>query len=98
VIQTGWFILQCIARRIEHLPGLWWNKPLNVRCPVRVLAKSSSTSEGDVDIGDGEEEDSKHTVSRTIKEVVESLVNALWENGPLALFGSFVDMAGAHGD
>jgi len=58
VIQTSWFILQCIARRIEHLPitelelmalafaalnfvtyALWWNKPLDVQCPVRVLYK-----------------------------------------------------------
>jgi len=117
VIQTAWFIVQCIARGVEHLPvtqlevvtvalailnfatyWLWWNKPLNMRCPVRVLAKSSSTFEGDVYIGDGEEEESKHTVWRTIKDVVESLVNALWDNGPLALWGSLVDMAGAHGN
>jgi hypothetical protein len=58
LIQTSWFILQCIARRIEHLPitelelvtlafaalnfityALWWNKPLNVQCPFRVLKK-----------------------------------------------------------
>ena len=58
VIQTSWFILQCIARRIEHLPitelelvtlafaalnfityALWWNKPLDVQCPVRVPKK-----------------------------------------------------------
>ena len=58
VIQTSWFILQCIARRIERLPitelelvtlafaalnfityTLWWNKPLDVQCPFRVLQK-----------------------------------------------------------
>ena len=58
VIQTSWFILQCIARRIERLPitklelvtlafaalnfvtyALWWNKPLDVQCPVCVLKK-----------------------------------------------------------
>jgi hypothetical protein len=60
VIQTGWFILQCIARRLEHLPiteleiatlafaalnfvtyGLWWYKPLDVQCPLRVYVERS---------------------------------------------------------
>ena len=64
LIQTSWFILQCIARRIERLPitelelvtlafaalnfityALWWNKPLNVQCPVRVLKKHRKDSE-----------------------------------------------------
>ena len=53
--QTAWFIIQCLARRAEHLDitlvelltlslavlngvmyFLWWHKPLDVRCPVRV--------------------------------------------------------------
>ena len=53
--QTLWFILQCLARKAEHLDitlvelltlslavlngvmyFLWWHKPLDVRCPVRV--------------------------------------------------------------
>ena len=53
--QTLWFIIQCLARRAEHLDitlvelltlslavlnglfyFLWWHKPLDVRCPVRV--------------------------------------------------------------
>lgn len=65
VIQTGWFILQCIARRVQHLPitelelvtlafaalnfvtyGLWWNKPLDVQCPLRVHRRVEE-SEGD---------------------------------------------------
>src|ERR1700688_1617164 len=56
IVQTGWFILQCIARRVEYIPitelelvtlafaalnfvtyGLWWKKPLSVRCPYRVF-------------------------------------------------------------
>lgn len=55
VIQTTWFVLQCIARGVKHLPitelevvtlafaalnlvtfAFWWNKPLNVRCPIIV--------------------------------------------------------------
>jgi len=58
ILQTGWFILQCIARAVEHLPVtelelvtvafatlnfatyiFWWNKPLNVQQPFRVLLK-----------------------------------------------------------
>ena len=74
LIQTTWFILQCIARKVEHLPitglelvtiafaalnfmtyAFWWNKPLNVECPVhicrkgededRVIADASGTGE-----------------------------------------------------
>lgn len=55
ILQTSWFILQCIARVVEGLPitelelvtlafatlntmtyALWWYKPLNVECSVRV--------------------------------------------------------------
>ena len=59
LLQTSWFVLQCIARAIRHLPIthleiitlayaamnfviyiFWWNKPLNVNRPIRVLRKS----------------------------------------------------------
>ena len=59
LLQTSWFVLQCIARAIRHLPVthleiitlayaamnfviyiFWWNKPLNVNRPIRVLRKS----------------------------------------------------------
>lgn len=55
ILQTLWFVMQCIARRIEHLPVtslevmtlaytvitvamyiVWWDKPLNISCAVRV--------------------------------------------------------------
>jgi hypothetical protein len=58
LIQTTWFILQCIARKAEHLPitelelvtlafaalnfmtyAFWWNKPLNVTCPIHIYRK-----------------------------------------------------------
>ena len=75
VIQTGWFILQCIARRIEGLPltelelvtlafaalnfvtyGLWWYKPLDVQCPVRVPKKrQKGKSEGGKRAGENSE-------------------------------------------
>ena len=53
--QTLWFVVQCLARRAQHLDLtllelltlslavlngvmylLWWHKPLDVRCPIRV--------------------------------------------------------------
>jgi hypothetical protein len=55
LLQTSWFIVQCIARYISHLPlteleiitlayamlnsfiyVFWWDKPRDVRCPIRV--------------------------------------------------------------
>ena len=62
LLQTSWFIMQCIARGIKHLPVthleivtlayaamnfviyvFWWNKPLNINRPVRVLRQSSES-------------------------------------------------------
>ena len=53
LVQTGWFIINLIARAVERLPttelelvalafavlnfttyGVWWNKPLDVQCPI----------------------------------------------------------------
>ena len=61
LVQTLWFVAQCIARRAQHLDltpvelltlslavlngvmyFLWWNKPLDVRCPVRVYLLDAS--------------------------------------------------------
>ncbi|CCL99483.1 uncharacterized protein FIBRA_01501 [Fibroporia radiculosa] len=55
ILQTLWFVIQCIARRVEGLPittlevmtlaytaftvamyAVWWHKPLDVECPVRI--------------------------------------------------------------
>ncbi|KAF8515238.1 hypothetical protein BU17DRAFT_51927 [Hysterangium stoloniferum] len=55
IVQTSWFIIQCIARKAQGLDTtqmelltlalatlngvtyfLWWDKPLDVRCPVPV--------------------------------------------------------------
>ncbi|KZP31748.1 hypothetical protein FIBSPDRAFT_723966, partial [Athelia psychrophila] len=55
VLQTAYFVLQCIARLVDHqavtnievmalaytiitipMYCFWWNKPLNVKCPIRV--------------------------------------------------------------
>ena len=69
IIQTAWFMLQCIERTVHSLPltklelvtmalaiytvalyGIWWNKPLDVNCPVVVHRKprrsESGTGEG----------------------------------------------------
>jgi len=62
ILQTGWFVVQCIARAVERLPVtelelvtiafatlnfvtyvFWWNKPLNVQRPFRVLLKKPMT-------------------------------------------------------
>jgi hypothetical protein len=61
LVQTLWFIIQCIARGRQHLPltelevvtlaytmlnffiyALWWNKPQNVGCPIRVYKTSTA--------------------------------------------------------
>jgi hypothetical protein len=61
LLQTLWFIIQCIARGRQHLPltelevitlaytmlnffiyALWWNKPQNVGCPIRVYKTSTA--------------------------------------------------------
>ena len=64
IVQTLWFILQCIARYIEHYPVtslevltlaytvitlimymVWWRKPLNVSCAIRVPVEELMGSE-----------------------------------------------------
>jgi hypothetical protein len=59
LVQTLWFVMQCIARQLERLPtteleivtlaygaisfGMfiaWWDKPVNVECPIRVSQES----------------------------------------------------------
>lgn len=71
LFQTGWFILQLIARGIERLPitelelltlafsminfvtyGIWWNKPLNVECPIPVCKEKSSLRKRDLSVTD----------------------------------------------
>jgi hypothetical protein len=60
LFQALWFVTQCIARHIKHLPTtqveiitlayttinfgiflVWWDKPQNVECPIRVFARPS---------------------------------------------------------
>ncbi|KAF7974341.1 hypothetical protein HWV62_12402 [Athelia sp. TMB] len=66
ILQTLWFVMQCIARRIEHLPItslevmtlaytvitvamyiVWWDKPLNISCAVRVPEEEVEEDEAD---------------------------------------------------
>jgi hypothetical protein len=63
ILQTSWFVMQCIARGVQGLPItelelatiafaglnfvlylLWWDKPLNVQCGVRVYKKRITDS------------------------------------------------------
>src|ERR1700722_17115925 len=77
VFQTGWFLIQIIARGVEGLPvtelelvtlafavlnfvtyGLWWNKPLDVRCAVPVYKKRvEAVTEGEAGEGARKNED-----------------------------------------
>jgi len=60
VLQTAWFLLQCVARASQHLAltelelataafavlsiimyVLWWDKPLDVQCPISVRRRRS---------------------------------------------------------
>ena len=47
VSQTAWFLLQCATRASQHLVlniimyVLWWDKPLDVQCPIRVRRRRS---------------------------------------------------------
>ncbi|KAF8064244.1 hypothetical protein FPV67DRAFT_210985 [Lyophyllum atratum] len=60
LLQVTWFILQFLARAIQHLPiteleivtlafallnflvyFCWWNKPLDVQCPLKVIVGSA---------------------------------------------------------
>ena len=73
IVQTLWFVMQCIARRIEHLPVtnlevmtlaytvmtvamyiVWWDKPLNISCAVRVPVEDVEfvTAEGYDSLGE----------------------------------------------
>jgi hypothetical protein len=68
LLQTSWFVVQCIARRIEHLPLteleivtlayammnvfiyiFWWDKPCDVRCPIRVYENVVTSHSTDIE-------------------------------------------------
>jgi hypothetical protein len=86
LIQTLWFILQCIARKVEHLPitelelvtlafaalnfvtySVWWYKPQNVECPVRVY-RWGSKENGDGEVGSGRGGTKDAEAGESIKE------------------------------
>ena len=65
LVQTTWFMLQCVARLSQHLAitelelatvafallnmityALWWDKPMDAQCPIRVLKKCKHCQEG----------------------------------------------------
>jgi hypothetical protein len=74
LIQTTWFLLQCVARGAQRLSltelelataafallnvityVLWWDKPLNVQCPVQVRKKHVCSQGGGGDVASGEQ-------------------------------------------
>jgi len=96
IIQTSWFIMQCIARRVEQLPitelelvtlafatlnlgtyALWWNKPLNVECAVRVYKEHQEDS---VKEGQGQaiiDANRPDTIPSEVNEVVDDTITAM---------------------
>jgi len=106
VIQTGWFILQCIARRIKHLPltelelvtlafaalnfvtyGLWWNKPLNVQCPVRVPVKrrNGESSQRPDDKKSGEDSGGQDADAMAVLGIGDAMWGAIVRKTPEAI-------------
>ena len=111
LIQTTWFILQCIARKVAHLPitelelvtlafaalnfvtyALWWYKPLNVECPVRVYRqRKPENGDGEVSSGIGatrdaeadEREEASGTtwsmIATDIKTTMKTAMAIVWE-------------------
>lgn len=99
VLQTTWFITQCIARRIQHLPLtelevitlafaflnivihiIWWNKPLDVRFPVRI----GPSPEHPIGLGIFDEKPAiqTRTLRKKIRDAYMSVLNA-----PIEMFG-----------
>ena len=69
VLQTTWFLLQCVARGSQRLAltelelataafallnaityAIWWNKPLDVQCPIKVRRKGAQQAADGGDI------------------------------------------------
>lgn len=117
ILQTTWFLLQCIARRVEHLPitelelvtlalaalnfmtyVFWWNKPLSVQCPYRVLKTRKPMSKVDgkaQDKGEGQdvrEEDSGQVRRRGIWRTIGHGAVVTYK----LLLEPFGDMAGGN--
>ena len=54
VLQIGWFILQCMSRKIDYLVTVafsslnivtyvfWWNKSLDVQCAIKINVDGSA--------------------------------------------------------
>jgi hypothetical protein len=89
LIQTTWFLLQCVARGAQRLSitelelataafallnvityALWWDKPLNVQCPVRVQKKHvcSQGGGGDKGAGRGESQERSEVAAEGARE------------------------------
>jgi hypothetical protein len=90
LIQTTWFLLQCVARGAQHLSltelelataafallnivtyALWWDKPLNVQCPVQVRKKHVCGQGGGGEVVTGEKETSQGDSQQRSEAVAE---------------------------
>jgi hypothetical protein len=92
LIQTTWFLLQCVARGAQHLSltelelataafavlnivtyFLWWNKPLNVQCPVQVRKKHVCGQGGGGQVVSGEKETGQDDNQQRDEEAAEGM-------------------------
>lgn len=96
IVQTGWFVLQCIVRCVQQLALTelelltltlasinaltflcWWNKPLDVREPVRIHLAIQPTAEGPGP--DRDNWDYEFHVKVTAADIISKSVAALKE-------------------
>jgi hypothetical protein len=92
LIQTTWFLLQCVARGVQHLSltklelataafallnivtyALWWDKPLNVHCPVQVSKKHVCGQGGGGEVASGKKETSQGDSQQRSEAVAEGV-------------------------
>jgi hypothetical protein len=108
LIQTTWFLLQCVARGAQHLSltelelataafallnivtyVLWWDKPLNVQCPVQVRKKhvcgyggGGEVASGEKQTGQSDSQQRSEVVAEGVREhtTFRSRVRDWWSN------------------
>ena len=90
-LQTLYFVTQCIARGVQGLAiivtlafavfngityYLWWNKPLDVRCPVHLQLIGQKPSKNSQEIPQGHNSDS--TIWQSCLDVLNAILDLLF--------------------
>jgi hypothetical protein len=104
LIQTAWFLLQCVARGAQHLSltelelataafallnivtyVLWWDKPLNVQCPVRVWKKhvydqggGGQVTSSEKETGQGDSQQRNEAAAEGVRERT-TIASRVWD-------------------